>query len=273
MRRLLSSVLALLSAALLLGAAGLLWTRREVLDSDRFAHHTRAGLTSEAVRTLLTDEITGRVVAGPPEASPEVEQRVREEVAVALGSPVFADVFEQAVARVHQALLAQGRERPVLDLSGADALVRDAVAGADARLARLVPDGFLSAVDVGDRAEFPHLRDLDERVDGALRRSLLGALGAAAAAFAVAARRHRPAVVGGLGLAAGAVVLFMASAAAPSLAASQAHDDVGHAAVRAVVEEMASPLRWHAGGLGVLGLAVALVGVTWARRPAPAGLV
>lgn len=273
MRRLTAPALALAAAAALLVAAGAYWVRRDVLDSERFARHAREALGSAAVRTLVTDELTDRVIARLPVATADVSDQIGREIEAVVASDAFADAFELGVAEVHRAFVRGDAGRHLLDLSGAEMMVRDAVGRVDPRLADFVSAGVLAAVNVGEEGDFPDLSALNDAVDRLLGLSVVSAMGLAALALLLAAERHRVAVAGGFGLAAGALLMFAVAAAFPGAAASRADSPLARDAVRAIAEEMVSSLRFEAAALAVLGVVVVLVGVAWGRRPAYARVV
>lgn len=272
MRRL-SGVLALASAGAFLVAAGGWWVQRDILDSERFARHVREALASDAVRALVADEITDRVVTPSFVGTPETQELVAGQVEAAVASEAFAALFERAVEEVHRTVVERGERRPVIDLSGTESLVRDAVARVDPRLAGLVPSGALATVGVGEHGDFPDLEPFKRGLGRLVGLAMLAGLGLALLAQVAAREPNRPMVVGGFGLAVGASALFLVTAAVPGIAASRAGSPLVRDAVRAVVEEMVSGLRWEAGALAALGVALVLVGVAWGRRPLPARVV
>ena len=255
-----------MSAVLLVTAAGLVWVRRDVTDSDRFARHVREALVSGAVRRLVVEEVTDRVVDTLPIGGPALREPVAQGIDTVITSAVFADAFEGAVANVHRAFIEGDQHRAILDLTGAESLVRDAVNQVDPRLGGAMPSGVLSQVDVDDRLDFPDFHGLDEAVERGLRWSLLGAVVAGGLALLVTRERHRVLVVGGLGTTLGGVALILGAMALPGLAAWRVSDGLTHDAVRSVATEMVEGLRIEGAGIAALGLAMAVAGVAIGRR-------
>lgn len=261
-----SSLLALIAAFLLVTAAGLVWVGREVADSDRFARHVREALVSDPVRRLIVEEVADRVVAAAPVVGEPLRGPIEGAVDGVIRSDAFGDGFETTVATVHRRLVTGGEGPLVLDLSGAEALVREAVAAVDPRVAQVMPSGVLAAVDVGDRVEVPDFHAYDEAVDRGLSLSVLGAVITGGLALLAARERHRPLVVGGLAAALGGGLLLLGAAGLPELSAARVGEPLASDATRAVVAEMAESLRLEGIGLSALGLAVAAVGLVMGRR-------
>ncbi|MBI2168524.1 MAG: hypothetical protein HYU28_03340 [Actinobacteria bacterium] len=269
MRRLGSSVLAVVGALALLASAGATWARAELLDRERFAELATTTLSSTEVSELVAREITDRVLAGaPPEVPrPQVEAEVRRAVA----TPEFRSVFREAAVEIHAVLMTERPGGPLaVDLSGAASIVRSAVARVDPRAPDLIPLEGLSSVDLAEEGDLPSLRALDRAAGGG--GGLLLALGAAAVtAAALMDRRPRiPVALAGAVVAAGATAALAGASAVPVVVGARITDPGVEQAVEAVLGDLLSGMRLAAGATAALGSAV--VALAWAlgRRAKPA---
>lgn len=255
-------------------APGALWARHELVDSGRFAELARQTLDAPEVSGFVAAEL-GREVAArlPPEAIPLVP-RIESEIARVLGTESFGLLFENSVEALHRAVVHDTVEAAVLDLSGAGALIAQAVSVVDPRLAeRLGNPATLGRVELASAGDVPDLRAPVDYVSTAAALVLPFAVGLLAAGVIVSPDRPRALERLGIGLATGSALLLVVSLALPSALVDQSIDEAGaRAAANGVLEVVLRGLRWRTGAAAALGGVSGLAGWVWARRPHPARL-
>lgn len=127
-REVVARVLIFCSAVLIVAAVVAGYVRYELLSEDHFADRAASALSEPDVRTVLSQEITDRVVL--PSAPDLVSAKPLIESAVAgiAGSPPFVSLFEDGVRRIHRALLSGEDSRLRLDLRDMGVLVQSTLA-------------------------------------------------------------------------------------------------------------------------------------------------
>ncbi len=126
-REVVARVLVFCSAVLIVAAVVAGYLRYELLSERHFSNRAAAAVADPDVRSVLSREITDRVVL--PSAPDLVSAKPLIESAVAglTGSPPFIALFEDGVRRVHGALLSGDDSRLRLDLQDMGVLVQSAL--------------------------------------------------------------------------------------------------------------------------------------------------
>jgi hypothetical protein len=126
-REVVARVLLFCSAVLIVAAVVAGYVRYELLNERHFSDRAAAALADPDVRTVISREITDRVVL--PSAPDLVSAKPLIESAVAgiAGAPPFIALFEDGVRRVHSALLSGEDSRLRLDLRDMGVLVQSAL--------------------------------------------------------------------------------------------------------------------------------------------------
>ena len=126
-RELLARVLLFCAALLVVAAVVAGYLRYELLSERHFSDRAAAALSEPAVRTVLSREITDRVVLRSAPDLVAAKPLIESAVAGIAGSPAFLTLFEDGVRRVHAALLSGEQSRVRLDLRDAGILVQSAL--------------------------------------------------------------------------------------------------------------------------------------------------
>ena len=125
---LLARVLLFVSAVLIVAAVVAGYLRYELLSRDHFSGRAAAALADPDVRSVLSREITDRVVLREVPDLVSARPLIESAVAGITGSPPFVALFEDAVRRLHGALLSGDESRLRLDLRDMGVLVQSALA-------------------------------------------------------------------------------------------------------------------------------------------------
>ena len=127
MRQLVARVLLFCSAVLIVAAVAAGYVRYELLSDRHFSDRAAAALADPDVRTVLSREITDRVILSSEPDLVSAKPLIESAVAGLTGSPPFIALFEDAVRRVHRALLSGDDSRLRLDLRDMGVLVQSAL--------------------------------------------------------------------------------------------------------------------------------------------------
>ncbi|MGI5444318.1 hypothetical protein ACQEVM_00940 [Streptomyces sp. CA-243310] len=265
MRTFLSAVLIVLVALLVPASAVAYWADRELGDADRYTAAMSPLAEDPAVRGVVVTQAT-RALAGQIDAGPfqgGVDALLGEALQSFSGTPAYRTAWDAANRAAHAAFL------KALTTGDGDAVTID-LAPVIARVkGELVENG----VPFADRIPVTHVSvEVMEYDDlGALRKGFrmlqiagvwlpLLTLLLAAAAIAVAVRRRRAVVATGLGLAIGAVLLWLAVQWCRRLTLEDLPADIDRPAAGAVYDALTAFLRTTAWVVLALGLAAALAG-------------
>lgn len=265
MRTFLSAVLIVLVALLVPASAVAYWADRELGDADRYTAAMSPLAEDPAVRGVVVTQAT-RALAGQIDAGPfqgGVDALLGEALQSFSGTPAYRTAWDAANRAAHAAFL------KALTTGDGDAVTID-LAPVIARVkGELVENG----VPFADRIPVTHVSvEVMEYDDlGALRKGFrmlqiagvwlpLLTLLLAAAAIAVAVRRRRAVVATGLGLAIGAVLLWLAVQWCRRLTLEDLPADIDRPAAGAVYDALTAFLRTTAWVVLALGLATALAG-------------
>ncbi|MER5778588.1 hypothetical protein ABT144_30765 [Streptomyces sp. NPDC002039] len=263
MRTFLSTVLIVLVALLVPASAVAYWADRELGDADRYTAAMSPLAEDPAVRGVVVTQAT-RALAGQIDAGPfqgGVDALLGEALQSFSGTPAYRTAWDAANRAAHAAFL------KALTTGDGDAVTID-LAPVIARVkGELVQNG----VPFADRIPVTHVSvEVMEYDDlGALRKGFrvlqiagvwlpLLTLLLAAAAIAVAVRRRRAVIATGLGLAIGAVLLWLAVQWCRRLTLEDLPADIDRPAAGAVYDALTAFLRTTAWVVLALGLAAAL---------------
>ncbi|MER6387646.1 hypothetical protein ACFXEL_25635 [Streptomyces sp. NPDC059382] len=263
MRTFLSTVLIVLVALLVPASAVAYWADRELGDADRYTAAMSPLAEDPAVRGVVVTQAT-RALAGQIDAGPfqgGVDALLGEALQSFSGTPAYRTAWDAANRAAHAAFL------KALTTGDGDAVTID-LAPVIARVkGELVENG----VPFADRIPVTHVSvEVMEYDDlGALRKGFrmlqiagvwlpLLTLLLAAAAIAVAVRRRRAVIATGLGLAIGAVLLWLAVQWCRRLTLEDLPADIDRPAAGAVYDALTAFLRTTAWVVLALGLAAAL---------------
>ncbi|MCX5153891.1 hypothetical protein OG914_07710 [Streptomyces sp. NBC_00291] len=263
MRTFLSTVLIVLVALLVPASAVAYWADRELGNADRYTAAMSPLAEDPAVRGVVVTQAT-RALAGQIDAGPfqgGVDALLGEALQSFSGTPAYRTAWDAANHAAHAAFL------KALTTGDGDAVTID-LAPVIARVkGELVENG----VPFADRIPVTHVSvEVMEYDDlGALRKGFrmlqiagvwlpLLTLLLAAAAIAVAVLRRRAVIATGLGLAIGAVLLWLAVQWCRRLTLEDLPADIDRPAAGAVYDALTAFLRTTAWVVLALGLAAAL---------------
>ncbi|MFG2618839.1 hypothetical protein ACGFXC_14635 [Streptomyces sp. NPDC048507] len=275
MRTYLSAALIVLVALLVPVSAVAYWTDHELADADRYTAAMSPLAENRAVQGVVVTQAT-RALAGQIDAGPfqgGVDALIGEALHSFAGTPAYRTAWDAANRAAHTAFLAaleSGRGDAVtIDLAPVTAQVRG----------ELVADG----VPLADRIPQTHLTVKVMEYDnlGALRKGfhMLQIAGVwlpvltlvlAVSAVAVAVRRRRAVLATGLGLAVGAVLLWIAVVLGRRLTLDDLPADVDRAAAGAVYDALTAFLRtttWVVLAVGLLAALAAWLSGRLRRTP------
>ena len=126
-REVVARVLVFCSAVLIVAAVVAGYVRYELLSERHFSDRAAAALADPDVRSVLSREITDRVVLRSEPDLVSARPLIESAVAGLAGSPPFLALFEDGVRRVHGAMLSGDDSRVRLDLRDMGVLVRSAL--------------------------------------------------------------------------------------------------------------------------------------------------
>jgi hypothetical protein len=137
-RRVLTSILAVLSAIVLLGALVSGYATLALFDSDQFSERATAALDDEAVKDeigrLVTENLVLNAQADLVAAQPVIEGVVSGIV----GGSVFQSLFETGVRDVHRAVFQQDLNTATLTLADIGTVLRGALQALQPKLAKQI---------------------------------------------------------------------------------------------------------------------------------------
>ena len=297
MHRAASSVLACLTALLLVLAAASSWTSQTALNTDRFVADVGPVIDQQPVRDAIADEVSTQVVA--LFHVPAAKTLIQREVRVVVGRPSFRPIWLSALRLTHGqivvALTGPVASDPSLRASGGEvqldliAVVVQVLqelppiavrllggsgalhvpAGTSAASVRALVAHFLGRTVPADFATVPLMptKDLEAArtyvgwLDGAAPRLLVLALVLLAVALVVSRRRFRTLAELGLWFAVFTVLAyFVARGVGTAITAGLSLGAARPVAV-AVVAAVFDSLRSPATVLAVIGAAVAVLGL------------
>ncbi|WP_328299853.1 hypothetical protein OG389_20115 [Streptomyces sp. NBC_00435] len=263
MRNFLSAVLIALVTLLVPASAVAYWADRELGNADRYTEAMSPLASDPAVQNVVVTQaghaLSGQIDAGPFQGG--VDTLLGEALHSFVGTPAYRTAWDAANHAAHGAFLealTTGHGNAVtIDLAPVIAQVKN----------DLVDNG----VPLADRIPVTHLSVKVMEYDnlGALRKGfrMLQIAGVwlpvltvvlAATAVAVAVRRRRAVLATGLGLAAGALLLWLAVVLCRHLTLADLPADIDRAAAEAVYDALTAFLRTTVWVVLAVGLAAAL---------------
>jgi hypothetical protein len=126
-REVVARVLVFISAVLIVAAVVAGYVRYELLSERHFSDRAASALADPDVRTVLSREITDRVILRSEPDLVSAKPLIESAVAGLTGSPPFVALFEDGVRRIHGALLSGDDTRLRLDLRDMGVLVQSAL--------------------------------------------------------------------------------------------------------------------------------------------------
>ncbi|MEU7063948.1 hypothetical protein ACIGQE_13520 [Streptomyces sp. NPDC053429] len=263
MRTSLSAVLIVLVALLVPASAVAYWADRELGDADRYTAAMSPLARDPAVQNVVvtqgTRALAGQIDAGPFQGS--VDTLLGEALRSFVGTPAYRTAWDAANRAAHAAFfraLTNGHGDAVtIDLAPVLAEVKGELIGDGVPFADRIPVTHLS-VKVMEYDDLGALREGFRMLQIAGVWLPLLTVVLALAAVAVAVRRRRAVLATGIGLAVGAVLLWIAVEVCRRLTLDDLPPDVDRPAAGAVYDALTSFLRTTAWLVLVIGLAAAL---------------
>ncbi|MEU6309645.1 hypothetical protein [Streptomyces sp. NPDC047014] len=264
MRTILSAVLIVLVTLLVPASAVAYWADRELGDADRYtaamAPLAEDPAVQEVVVTQTARALSGQIDVGPFQSG--VDALLGDALRSFAGTPAYRTAWDAANRAAHAAFLdalTTGHGNAVtIDLAPVVASIKSELVADDVPFADRIPVSERLSVEV---MEYDNL--------GALRKGfrMLQIAGVwlpvltlllAATAIAVAVHRRRAVLATGLGLAVGAVLLWITVAVCRRLTLDDLPADIDRAAAGAVYDALTAFLRTTAWVVLVAGLVAAL---------------
>ncbi|MFE2876784.1 hypothetical protein ACFXG6_13070 [Streptomyces roseus] len=275
MRTFLSAVLIVLVALLVPAGAVAYWADHELGDADRYTAAMSPLAGNPAVQNVVVTQ-AGRALSGQIDAGPfqgGVDALLGEALRSFSGTPAYRTAWDAANRAAHAAFL------KALTTGEGNAVSIDLAPVIEQVKGDLVADG----VPFADRIPVTHVSVKVMEYDnlGALRKGfrMLQIAGIwlpvltvvlAATAIAVAVHRRRAVIATGLGVAVGAVLLWIAVVVCRRLTLDDLPADIDRAAAAAVYDALTAFLRSTAWVVLAIGLAAALaawLAGRWRRTP------
>ncbi|MFE5541973.1 hypothetical protein [Streptomyces sp. NPDC056492] len=263
MRTFLSAVLIVLVALLVPAGAVAYWADHELGDADRYTAAMSPLAENPAVQNVVVTQ-AGRALSGQIDAGPfqgGIDALLGEALRSFSGTPAYRTAWDAANRAAHAAFL------KALTTGDGNAVSIDLAPVIEQVKGDLLADG----VPFADRIPVTHVSVKVMEYDnlGALRKGfrMLQIAGVwlpvltvvlAATAIAVAVHRRRAVIATGLGVAVGAVLLWIAVVVCRRLTLDDLPADVDRAAAAAVYDALTAFLRTTAWVVLAIGLAAAL---------------
>lgn len=274
-RTILSAVLIALVALLVPASAVAYWADRELGNADRYTAAMSPLAENQDVQEVVVTQVT-RALAGQIDAGPfqiGVDALLGEALNSFAGTPAYRTAWDAANRAAHAAFfdaLTTGHGDAVtLDVAPVIAQVKGELVADGVPFADLIPVTHLSVKVM----EYDNLGALREgfrmlQIAGVWLPVLTLVL--AAAAIAVAVHRRRAVMATGLGLAVGALLLWLAVKVCRRLTLDDLPADIDRPAAGAVYDALTAFLRTTAWVVLAIGLAAALAAwVTGRLRRTP----
>jgi hypothetical protein len=260
-RRLLATVLVVLTSVLLAAATLAGYARRALFDSDQFADRSTATLRDSSVRTLIADRVTDRVVLTKHADLLAARPIIASAISGVVGGAAFRSLFHRAVLDVHRAVFQRDENTITLTLADVGTVVAAALQSVRPQLAaQLESSGNVVVVKdrIGTATGTLARIGRDVRVVAYVLAALT--LLSALAALAVTRDRRRTTAALGLGAAAAGVAVIVAYTVARAVVVDRFGDPDERAAAGAVWGAFLGDLRtfgWVLAGTGVVVSAAA----------------
>ncbi|MFD6230139.1 hypothetical protein ACFWFZ_25185 [Streptomyces sp. NPDC060232] len=275
MRTILSAVLIVLVALLVPASAVAYWADRDLGDADRYTAAMSPLAENTAVRDVVVTHtaraLTGQIDAGPFQAG--VDSLLGEALHSFADTAAYRTAWDAANRAAHAAFLdalTTGHGNAVtIDLAPVVAQIKSELLADEVPFADRIPVTRLS-VEVMEYDNLGALRKGFRMLEIAGVWLPVLTLLLAVAAVAVAVRRQRAVIATGLGLAVGAVLLWLTVEVCRRLTLDDLPADIDRAAAGAVYDALTAFLRTTAWVVLLIGLAAALAAwVTGRLRRTP----
>ncbi|MFF1557910.1 hypothetical protein [Streptomyces sp. NPDC058279] len=263
MRTSLSAVLIVLVALLVPASAVAYWADHELGNADRYTAAMSPLARNPAVQNVVvtqgTHALAGQIDAGPFQGG--VDTLLGEALRSFVGTPAYRTAWDAANRAAHaaffRALTTGHGDAVTIDLAPVLAEVKGELVGDGVPFADRIPVTHLS-VKVMEYDDLGALREGFRMLQIAGVWLPLLTLVLALAAVAVAVRRRRAVLATGIGLAVGAVLLWITVEVCRRLTLDDLPPDVDRPAAGAVYDALTSFLRTTAWVVLAIGLAAAL---------------
>ncbi|MET9605117.1 hypothetical protein ABZZ17_08620 [Streptomyces sp. NPDC006512] len=263
MRTFLSAALIVLVTLLVPASAVAYWADHELSDAGRYTAAMSPLAEDPAVQEVVVTQ-AGRALAGQIDAGPfqgGVDALIAEALRSFAGTTAYRTAWDAANRAAHAAFLnalTTGHgDALTIDLAPVIAQVKSELVGDEVPFADRIPETHLS-VKVMEYDNLAALRKGFHMLQIAGVWLPLLTLVLAAAAIAVAVRRRHAVLATGIGVAVGAVLLWIAVSLCRRLALDDLPADVDRPAAAAVYDALTAYLRTAAWILLAVGLAAAL---------------
>lgn len=247
------------------------WLDRELFDTDRFAATTSQILHFGSVQTALEERLTSQI---EPRVVPDARPLVAPVVAQVVADARFTTILDQAVRSAHSTLVG-GRDAPiVLDLTPALAIIRTELTAVDPVAGASVGElGDEMRIVIAGRGDVPGGWRVADRVHGAWVAMLVFGGLLVALGVVVAPERWLIALIGGVGVTIGAVVIYLGAGMIAGAIDSSIRDRRNRRAARDITALFVDPLRSEMTTVMIAGAIASLLGVAgWLLRPRPAAV-
>ena len=190
-RRIVASILAVVTAILLLLTTLGWWADRYFLDSERFASTADKIVDQEDVQHALSVAITDQISDAAGTDLQIAQPFISSIVTGVVQSDQFQSLFEAAVLRLHRAVVGGGAREAVLDLTTVVDRVRNAIEPIAPDLADNIPEGEKLRVQILDKSQLDTVYDSVNLVKDLVLLLTILTIVSFAAAIALSPRRWR----------------------------------------------------------------------------------
>ncbi len=140
MRRSAATALIILASFLLFAAALASYARVALFDSDDFANRAADALHDARVRTVVSDQVTDRLVLARDSDLLAARPIISSAVSGIVGSDAFGSLFRRAVLDVHRAVLHRDQDTVTLTLADVGTVAAEALRTVKPQLADQIAD-------------------------------------------------------------------------------------------------------------------------------------
>jgi hypothetical protein len=261
-RRIASTVLVVLASVVLFLAVVVGYVRRAAIDSDQFANRATVALRSTAVRDLIAQDVTDRIVLAQQQDLIAVRPIIESAASGVVGSTAFTDLFRAGVRDLHSALFQDSQSTLTLTVADIGTVMAAALEqlrpGIADQVSHTASKVSLLSRNVGSlAADVAHAAD--EIRWAAFVLALLFII-LAVAAVAVAPERRRAFIGLGIGAIVVGFLIAVALGIARSVAVHHVDEPNAQAAAGAVWDAFLGDLHtaaWIIAGIGAVTAATA----------------
>ena len=271
-RRTASLVLVVLGTVILFVGGIALYAREEIFDPDAFAQHASESLRDDRVDNAVANPIVDKVIEFGPDQLINARPLLAAGTRGVLASQQFRDAFRDAAARVHRQLFSRERDKLILNIADAGAIVIDGVKSISPQTAKKIPKDLEPGLIKLTKSDFAitTVRTAEKVRFLGLFLPFLG-IALLAGAVVVAPDRRRGVVAVSAAVAIACAVGFIALVIGRSVLLSHFDGDVTREAIGAVFDNFLGGLRgWFiVVGVGAIVLAAAASTVGEVEPTAP----